>query len=106
VSWMRAEGLITALIEGLMMIATLRAYPLINTSFIRRRSRCDGVVPIRMEVAALHVEGGHFRLRDLDAVSVSVRVEFAGNLEAGRRGRGGDQLATPRWLVSGFARQS
>src|SRR3954463_14117174 len=45
-----------------------------------------------MEVIALDVEGDHLRLGDLDALGIGVGVEFAGDGEAGRRGRGGDQL--------------
>jgi hypothetical protein len=45
-----------------------------------------------MKVAALDVEGSHFRLGDLDSLGVGVGVEFAGNREADCCGRSGDQL--------------
>ena len=45
-----------------------------------------------MEVVALEVEGSYFGLGDLDALVIGVGVEFAGDREAGRRSRGGDQL--------------
>ena len=45
-----------------------------------------------MEVVAGEVDGLHFGVCHLDAGRIGVWIEFAANLQAGVRGRCGDQL--------------
>src|SRR3954465_14818039 len=64
----------------------------ITWSVIGRGPWRDGVVPFRVKGVALNVEGGHFSGGDLDALLVSVGVQFALDRQAGRCGGSGDQV--------------
>src|SRR3954465_4716384 len=59
---------------SLLKTRALRPRPRITAS--RWRARRDGIIPIRMKVVALDIQGGHLGVTDLDALRIGPRVEF------------------------------
>ena len=68
-------------------------------------SRSDGVVPFRMECAALDVERLHLGIADFDTLFVGGGVERAFDLQAGRGGRRGNQPDHGHAIDGGRPRQ-
>lgn len=63
----------------------------------------DGIIPLAVQLVRRDIDCGHLRVRDLDAVRVEIGMNFAFHVQAGPRGRVGDQLHDGVATDQGFA---
>src|SRR5208337_4385754 len=73
-----------------LSIFYLRRCPKTIASFRETSARCCSSILDGMSLG--HVEGRHFRVRDLDALWIGVAIEFAADFETGFRRGVGDQF--------------